>query len=871
MDACPSERSIFESAVDKKTSAERAAYLHEACGSNEALRKEIEALLAVHERLENPNAELPGLPVTADVPSISERPGVTIGPYKLLEQIGEGGFGVIFMAEQQAPIRRKVAVKVLKPGMDTRQVVARFEAERQALALMDHPHIARVLDAGATVSGRPYFVMELVRGIPITDYCDQNHLSPRDRLALFVHICQAVQHAHLKGIIHRDIKPSNVLVTLHDGVPVVKVIDFGIAKAMGQQLTDKTLFTGFAQMIGTPVYMSPEQAEMSGLDVDTRTDIYSLGVLLYELLTGTTPFDKNRLTKAGYDEMRRIIREEEPPKPSTRISTLARAATTIANQRKCDPKRLREFLRGDLDWIVMRALEKDRTRRYETAGAFAADVQRYLKDEPVEACPPSFNYRARKFVRRNRLALALATTIAAGLVLALVTLAISNTMVRAERDNAQREFERAEVQHARAQAVIKFLTEDLLGQASPELNSREKKITVEELLDRAAKQIDSNPKLTSQPEIEATIRLALGDAYFKLGVLGEAGKYLRRAVELRRTALGSDDPDTLAAQEALAWFLIGGLRRAADGEQLAKDTWEARGRVLGPEHRDTLDSMDTYASALSNLGRLDESEALTRQCWELRRRAFGPEDSQTLMSHGNLGYQLIENGKFAEAEKLLRDMQEILRRQKRLESEGGLSSRNNLAYALLMLGQLEEAEQLLRSVLDLARRRYSPEHPHTLHLQHLLTRVLFEQGRYPEARDLGTKTLKKRRETLTPGHENIGRSLLVLGAIGVESKQPGEAEAHLREAVKLFRDCCAAKTDLVGEAEFWLGACLARLKRHDDAEPLLLAGYDKIGSARGISPKQKERALGYIVGLYESWNKPDRAAQWRLKQRTSGS
>jgi tetratricopeptide (TPR) repeat protein len=382
------------------------------------LRARVEGLLQAHDNpdsfLEPPGA---GLAPTADEPPLHEGPGMVIGPYKLLEQIGEGGFGVVFMAEQQQPIRRQVALKVLKPGMDSRQVIARFEAERQALALMDHPHIAKVLDGGATAAGRPYFVMELVRGIPITDFCDQSQLPVRQRLALFAGVCQAVQHAHQKGIIHRDLKPSNVLVTLQDGEPLVKVIDFGIAKALGQQLTDKTLFTGVSQMIGTPLYMSPEQAALSNVDVDTRSDVYSLGVLLYELLTGTTPFPRERLQQGGYDEMRRIIREEEPPRPSTRLSTLGQAATTVTAQRQSDPKRLSQLLRGELDWIVMKALEKERNRRYETASAFAADVQRYLADEPVQACPPSACYRLRKYARRNRARLAVA---ACGLVVVVV-------------------------------------------------------------------------------------------------------------------------------------------------------------------------------------------------------------------------------------------------------------------------------------------------------------------------------------------------------------------------------------------------------------------------------------------------------------------
>jgi len=331
-----------------------------------------------------------------------ERAGMRIGRYKLLEQIGEGGFGVVYIAEQIEPVQRQVALKVIKAGMDTKEVIARFEAERQALALMDHSNIARVLDAGATEAGRPYFVMELVRGIPITEFCDLKKLSPTERLELFMKVCQAVQHAHQKGIIHRDIKPSNVLVTLHDGTPAPKVIDFGIAKALGPKLTEKTLFTGFAHLLGTPTYMSPEQAELSGLDIDTRSDIYSLGVLLYELLTGVTPFDKEALAKAALDEVRRMIRETEPPKPSTRLRTLGEKLTEVAKRRHTEPPKLLHLVQGDLDCVVMKCLEKDRRRRYETANGLAMDLHRHLEQEPVVARPPSQSYKLRKFVRRNQ-------------------------------------------------------------------------------------------------------------------------------------------------------------------------------------------------------------------------------------------------------------------------------------------------------------------------------------------------------------------------------------------------------------------------------------------------------------------------------------
>ena len=451
------EREVFIAALQKETHADREAYLDQACAGQPALREQVEGLLRLYENadsfLEQPAikaADNPAMATTAAPAPAIDAPGAVIGPYKLLEQIGEGGFGVVYLAEQTEPVRRKVALKILKPGMDTRQIVARFEAERQALAIMDHPNIAKVFDGGSTEpaaqarvnaeslacaagSGRPYFVMELVKGIPITEYCDQNHLTPRQRLELFIPVCQAVQHAHQKGIIHRDLKPSNVLVTRHDSVAVPKVIDFGVAKAFGQELTDKTLFTGIAQMIGTPLYMSPEQAGMSDLDVDTRSDIYSLGVLLYELLTGTTPFEKERFKKAAYDEIRRIIRKEEPPKPSTRLSNLGTplaprvevdsrsesstiSLASISALRQTEPAKLTKLVKGELDWIVMKCLEKNRDRRYETASALAADVQRYLHGDPVQAGPPSPIYRLRKFVLRNKATVVGVVLISAALI-----------------------------------------------------------------------------------------------------------------------------------------------------------------------------------------------------------------------------------------------------------------------------------------------------------------------------------------------------------------------------------------------------------------------------------------------------------------------
>jgi WD40 repeat protein/serine/threonine protein kinase len=422
---------IFDAAVELGTSAERAAYLDAACGQDAQLRAEVEGLLK-HDDAAGSFLNLSAPPnprTTVDEVAVRERPGTVIGPYKLLQQIGEGGMGTVWMAEQTHPVQRKVALKVIKPGMDSRQVIARFEAERQALALMDHVNIARVLDAGATEAGRPYFVMELVHGVPITKYCDDNRLTPRQRLELFLPVCQAIQHAHQKGIIHRDVKPSNVMVTLYDGKPVPKVIDFGVAKATEQKLTERTLFTQYGTMVGTLEYMSPEQAEMSALGVDTRSDIYSLGVLLYELLTGSTPLTHKRLKEAAYGEILRLIKEEEPPRPSTRLSDSGETLASISAQRQMEPAKLTKLVRGELDWIVMKALDKDRNRRYETASAFAADVQRYLHDEPVLACPPSAWYRFRKFARRNRRAVATAAAVALTVVLGVTGLAASTVLI----------------------------------------------------------------------------------------------------------------------------------------------------------------------------------------------------------------------------------------------------------------------------------------------------------------------------------------------------------------------------------------------------------------------------------------------------------
>jgi tetratricopeptide (TPR) repeat protein len=557
---------VFGEALECATPAELAAYLDRACGGDTALRDRVEALLRAHQRAGH---FLQGTDPPDRGPA--EAAGTALGPYRLLEPLGEGGFGIVYRAEQTQPVRRHVALKVLRPGMDGRQVIARFEAERQALALMDHANIARVLDAGEAAPDypgappRPYFVMELVEGVPLTDFCDQEHLTPRERLELFGSVCRAVQHAHQKGIIHRDLKPSNVLVSRQDGVPVVKVIDFGIAKALDQRLTDKTLVTGEAQVIGTPLYMSPEQAEPGAADIDTRSDIYALGVLLYELLTGTTPFDRERLRQASFDELRRILREEEPPRPSTRLSTLGPAALTLSEQRRTDPKQLGRLLRGELDWVVMKCLEKDRSRRYQTADALARDVARYLADEPVEACPPSAGYRLGKFLRKHRRPLA---TAAAFLVLLAAAGVLAGWQVvreaRAERDRAVEQAQREGAVH---DALGRALA---LREEARQMRDRSKWARAREQAQRALALVESGPtekalaaqvrqvqEELDEEEQDRTLLLALEKARLAKGetVSGENRFAPERAVPLVREALraygmppGEGDPRAAAAR-----------------------------------------------------------------------------------------------------------------------------------------------------------------------------------------------------------------------------------------------------------------------------------------------------------------------------------
>jgi serine/threonine protein kinase len=659
---------VFLAAVEHHAPDQWDAYLDEACAGDEELRRQVAMLLKAHAQEGSlPGRAALGLDRTGAYQPLSECPGAVIGPYKLMEQIGEGGMGLVFVAEQQHPVRRKVALKVIKPGMDTRQVVARFEAERQALALMDHPNIAKVLDGGETSSGRPYFVMELVKGVPITEYCDQAQAPICERLELFAHVCQAVQHAHQKGIIHRDIKPSNVLVVSHDGTPVVKVIDFGVAKAVGQRLTDKTVYTHFTQLIGTPLYMSPEQAGESGLDVDTRSDIYALGVLLYELLTGTTPFAKERFSQLGYDELRRIIREEEPPRPSTRLSTIGHAAATVSANRKSDPRRLSQFLRGDLDWVVMRALAKDRNERYATAKELADDVERFLDDRPVQARPPTRRDRLRKWARRHK---ALVRAAAALVALAVVALAGGSLLLNAK--NKELAQANAQEREARAQADTNFelakeginvflsrVTDDRDLQLRSDLQPLRKKLL--------ASAVPFLEKLGQQKPGAAALEVQRAWAYGRLGLvrqqIGEVERGLADVEEMRAILerLAHDHPAEAAYRRDLA------------------QAHTNRGAILRELHRP--------AEALAAFGQ-------AQTLWDGLAAGAPLHDPELAKNHIDRGNALQDLGRHEEAvadyQAAAAILDKVVAGSPQYRREQAVT-RNNLANALRHLRRREEA------------------------------------------------------------------------------------------------------------------------------------------------------------------------------------
>jgi serine/threonine protein kinase len=658
-----------------------------------------------------------------------------IGPYRILEMIGKGGMGEVYHAKQEKPVRRKVALKIIKRGMDTDQVIARFEAERQALAMMNHPNVAKVFDAGATERGRPYFAMEYVQGVPITEFCDRHRLTTKERLELFMQVCEGVQHAHQNAIIHRDIKPSNVLVTVQNGRRVAKIIDFGVAKATAQRLTERTLFTELGQLIGTPEYMSPEQAEMTAENVDTRTDVYSLGVLLYELMVGALPFDSRELRQAGFDEIRRKIREEEPSKPSTRIGTLGDVATDSARHRRTDPASLARQLRGDLDWITMKALEKDRTRRHGSPNELAADIQHHLKHEPVSAGPPSAAYRMGKFVRRHRVGVTSSMVVLVALIGVAITMTIQAGRIASERDRANQEARTA-------RQVSDFLAE-MFEVSKPE-QSRGDTITARDILERGRDRID---ELEDQPVVQARLMYIMGTVYSSLALYPQAESLLEQALKIRRRVLGDDDPDTLSAANSLAGnvYFQG---RVDQAKQLWLEALEGRRRVLGDDHPDTLESTLNVGNAYFGQGQYDEAEARWLETLDFWRRAPGEDRSAAGKPMRNLAILYQMQGRYNEAEALELEALELWRRTLGEDHPLTLGCMMGLAILYGDLGRDDEAEALHLETLELRRRVQGEDHPYTLISMDFLARFYYGRDRHDESEPLYLETLDARRRVL---------------------------------------------------------------------------------------------------------------------------
>lgn len=894
------------------------------CAGDDALLAEVRGMLeAARQQVASEPAptmmsETVGGPVPMDFATVvamrapvQEKPGERIGPYRLIKELGEGGFGSVFMAEQEKPVRREVALKVIKLGMDTRQVVARFEQERQALALMDHPHIAKVFDAGATSTGRPYFVMELCRGEPITDYANKLRLSIRERLELFVQVCQAVQHAHQKGLIHRDIKPSNILVTTEDGVASSKVIDFGIAKATADKMSGVTVQTEQSQMIGTPQYMSPEQAEGS-IDIDTRTDVYAMGVLLYELLVGITPFDAQSLQTAAVVDIQRMIREVEPPKPSTRLSQSKAIIAQVAEQRQVEPLKLGTLIRGELDWIVMKAMEKDRKRRYETANGLGMDIQRYLAGEAVLAAPPSRMYRMNKFVRRNKGPVIAAGLVAITLVVGLagttygLSVAISAREAEAEaKIAAQRDAERAVKAEAETKAraadlkLVSDFQAGMLSQIDPtsagealtsdvtanftaalaranipeadrpaQLDAFQKQWrrvnatdAARELIDHtilrpAIKTIDE--KFKDQPVVDAQLRQVLADRYLDLGLYDSAEPLLTRALNTRRKELGEDNPDTLSSINNMG-ILLQRQGKLGEAEKYYREAMEKRRKVLGSEHPDTLQSIGWLGYLLDELRRFNEAEPLLKETLETSRVVLGSEHPTTLDGIAAMGSRLAKQGKYADAEPLTREALEKRKRVLGEEHRDVVVSLSNLGDLLLALRKHAEAEPYFREGLEKSRRVLGEGHPYTLSLANGLGKALQAQGKLAEAAPIIRESLEKRRRVLGEEHPETLISINNMGGILRDMGKLAEAEPYYREALEKSRRLSGEQSRDTLLALNNLGVLLRSQGKLSEAEPFYLEVLEKSRRALGEEHPDTLKALNNMGALLWSQEKFSRA------------
>ena len=919
------EEGLFMGALALAPEA-RDSFVAQACGGNAELRDRVLALLAGHEQRESVlDRMLPDEMAGVAQALQSQAPAAVesdhqIGSYALLRKIGEGGFGVVWLAEQHQPVRRQVALKIIRPGMDTREVVARFEGERQALALMDHPNIARVFDGGATENGRPFFVMELVSGIPITRYCDEQRLGTGARLHLFLQVCRAVQHAHQKGIIHRDLKPSNILVTEQDGVAVPKVIDFGIAKAVSGRISDATVVTVQAGIMGTPAYMSPEQMELGGSDVDTRSDIYNLGVVLYELLTGQMPFDAGRLSSSSWDELRKIIRDQEPPKPSTRVGTLdLNTRDEIARQRRTDYTKLRSALRGDLDWIVMCCLEKERSRRYETANGLARDIERHLGDEPITARPPTMAYVLRKTVRRHRVAFATGGAIAASLVFAVVASRLEaqrattaedvavaeRSRAESARDEAEKHKRTAEVEGARSAQVAQFMKNMLKG-VGPEVARGRDTTLLRAILDQEAARVraDANTQLEVSVDLLETLGLvysAIGEhrigelllwealnRYEKqhgrknlvvarllhgIGTLVEdqgasyrAEAPLREALALRERLLPPNHLDLAQSRSELGGKLAGSEHEEA--ERLLLSALPVQRDSLGSLHPDVARTLGYLSRANLNLRRKLEAENLARQSIEIYRQAFGADTVETLWSERALASALSSQQRHTEAEQVIRSAMERCGRLLSPAHPMNADLRLDLSYNLGVQQRLPEAEAVAREALDLAQ-RYDLPGPAGQILPRVID-LLRTQGKYEEAEQIARRQIELTRRRVDEYPLMLALHLQNLTGLLRQQKRFEEAEISQREVLALReRPNADTKGWLTQAARSNLGGVLTDLGRYAEAESFLSLAYEGLTA---IDPRYPTRTLDYFranhvahVRLYQAWGRVEEMEKWKVR------
>jgi serine/threonine protein kinase/Tfp pilus assembly protein PilF len=776
-----------------------------------------------------------------------------IGPYHLLQKIGEGGMGEVWVAEQDKPIHRRVALKLIKTGMDTRQVIARFESEKQALAMMDHPAIAKVFDAGEAEDGRPYFVMEYVQGIPITAYCDQNRLTTQERLALFRHVCEGVQHAHQKAIIHRDLKPSNILVAIQDGVAVPKIIDFGVAKATAQSLTERTMYTELGMMVGTPEYMSPEQAEMSGQNVDTRTDVYSLGAILYELLVGALPFDPKELRRAGYDEIRRRIREEDPPKPSTRLSTMGDASTTQAHNRRMERPALIRQIRGELDWITMKTLEKDRTRRYGSPSDLAADIDRYLHHQPVVACPPSTLYKTKKFVRRHRFGVGVASAIAILLAAFTVTTAIQARRIARERDRANQE--------AKTSRQVSDFLVGLFEVTDPE-EGRGRDISAREILDRGSQRVAT--ELREQPAVRATMLNTMGKVYRNLGLYDKALDLVQESLNIRQKMFPEESEEVVGSLSLLGVVKMDKGDFAA-AETLMKQALEIQRKVLGPEHVAVAESLNNLGSLRFEAGDWKGSEQYFREALAQFRKLLGSENLSTATTLNDLAMVLNYQEKYEESEALYRESLGIRRRLLGGDHPLIAQSVNNIAMLYVRQKKYSQAEPMFQEALAINRKAVGEVHPVVASNLNNLALVYLGQGQVGKAEEYFRQVLALDRKIYGENHPRVAGTLQSLGAALLREKRYKEAEESMRQAIAIKLISFPETHWEIATTKNMLGGCLTEAKNYRAAEPLLVDSYNIIKKQFGLQHDRTRRAGGRLIALYEATGQTEKATKLKTE------